>query len=421
MPRTVPIPPPPLKAPALETWTLRLRTITPMFGGSATPRQVDPEHPVRAASVRGHLRFWWRATAGAQYATPGELFKAEEAIWGSVQQYGKVAIKVYVTSTGDKKPCAVFPEGKTFPNFGPYPGYALFPFQGKAKKDRRTGTVNIIEPPANCIVGVEFTLKLSFPEELNPQIRDAVSAWVKFGGIGARTRRGCGSIELVGDELNSTETRRLHNNLLTLAPLKVFVGESNSDAVAAWKESVELYKEFRQGKGFARDPGSDPSRPAKLGRSRYPEPDTIRALFPSERWTHNVRHAVSGFPRADLGLPIVFHFQEEGPEDDFILESASASGTRFASPIITKAIDLNGQYVPAIIFLDAPHVWEAGNLAIRLAEEKKGVSQEVSKEQVNLSAEQRQNIPPLQMMGALPIREALIEFVKSEGFKEVRL
>ncbi|MEJ5370335.1 MAG: hypothetical protein WHT08_18655, partial [Bryobacteraceae bacterium] len=80
-----------------------------------------------------------------------------------------------------------------------------------------------------------------------------------------------------------------------------------------------------------------------------------------------------------------------------------------------------GHYVPAIIFLDAPHVWEAGNLAIRLAEEKKGVSKEVSKEQVNLSAEQRQNIPPLQMMGALLIREALTEFVKSEGFKEVRL
>lgn len=134
MPRRISEPAPTLVEPKLNTWTIQLKTITPVFGGSATPREVDTQNPVRPASVRGHFRFWWRATAGARYATPQELFEAEERIWGSAQKQGKVAIKVVATRKGEKKPCAVFPEGKTFPNFDAYPGYALFPFQGKGKK-----------------------------------------------------------------------------------------------------------------------------------------------------------------------------------------------------------------------------------------------------------------------------------------------
>lgn len=417
MPRTIPIPPPEPKTPELTTWTLKLKTITPMFGGSATPREVDPAHPVRAASVRGHLRFWWRATAGAQYASAEELFKAEERIWGSAEKQGKVAIKVVATRTGEKKPCAVFPEGKTFPNFGAYPGYALFPFQGKAKKDKRTGRVDITERPADCLIGIEFTVGLSYPEELDPQIRHAVSAWVKFGGIGARTRRGCGSLELVEECPVPAESQRRYASLITLAPVTCLIGKSGSNSVAAWKEAVELYREFRQGKNFARDPGSDPSKPLKLGRSRYPEADTIRALFTQERWTHRVKHPVRGFPRADLGLPIVFHFQEEGPDEDLTLESASSFGARFASPVITKAVKVEGGYAPAIILLDAPHVWDVGSLVLKLG----GRSVEIPPEQVQLRPEQRQQVPPLKEAQALPIREALIQFAKSRKFVEVRL
>jgi len=89
MPRTIKTPVPTLTEPKLETWTLTLKTITPMFGGSATVREVDEKNPVRAASVRGHLRFWWRATAGAQYSDPKELFKAEEEIWGVQKHTGR--------------------------------------------------------------------------------------------------------------------------------------------------------------------------------------------------------------------------------------------------------------------------------------------------------------------------------------------
>jgi len=122
-------------------------------------------------------------------------------------------------------------------------------------------------------------------------------------------------------------------------------------------------------------------------------------------------HPVSGFPRADLGLPIVFHFIGEG--EDHTLESASSFGTRLASPVITKAVRVDGGYVPAIILLDAPHAWDVGDLKF----EKQG--KKVTRAQVELTLQEREQIPPL--MNGLPIRKALLEFAKSKGFKEVKL
>jgi CRISPR-associated protein Cmr1 len=415
--RTINATAPTLKPPDDTTWTLELRTITPMFGGSATPREVDTDHPVRAASVRGHLRFWWRATAGARYESAKELFEAEEKIWGSAEKPGSVALRVNVTQPGSKKPCAKFPDGKVFPNFGSYPGYALFPFQGKARRDKQSGRITIEEQPADCITSIEFALDLTYPKAIDLEIRNAVWAWVQFGGIGARTRRGCGSLEFVEAYEFSGETRRIHPNLLTLVPVVCLVGESDlDDAVSAWRQAVEVYKEFRQGKGFARNPGSDPQKPAKLGRSKYPEPDSIRALYPHERWTHSAEHPVRGFPRADLGLPIVFHFQEEGPRDEnFTLELNASGQSRFASPVITKPIKVRDGYAPALMLLDSPHVWEMGDLKLSLKRDVR----KLDKAQVGLGPSQLAEIAPL---SGLPIREALIDFAKSKKkFKEVRL
>lgn len=61
---------------------VELAVVTPMFGGGAVPRQTDPDLPIRGASIRGHLRFWWRACMARHYATVDELFAAEAQIWG---------------------------------------------------------------------------------------------------------------------------------------------------------------------------------------------------------------------------------------------------------------------------------------------------------------------------------------------------
>ena len=72
-----------------ETIELELRLITPMFGGGYKAREVDPLQPIRPAAIRGHLRFWWRATAGARYTSVADLHKAETELWGGASKSGR--------------------------------------------------------------------------------------------------------------------------------------------------------------------------------------------------------------------------------------------------------------------------------------------------------------------------------------------
>ena len=68
-----------LLAPRREPlFDLEISVITPLFGGGAEPGVADLLAPVRASSIRGHLRFWWRACKCANFATADELFGAEE-------------------------------------------------------------------------------------------------------------------------------------------------------------------------------------------------------------------------------------------------------------------------------------------------------------------------------------------------------
>jgi CRISPR type III-B/RAMP module RAMP protein Cmr1 len=97
-----------------ETIKLELQLITPMFGGGYKAREVDTVQPIRPAAIRGHLRFWWRATAGAQFGRVDdphkavtELYKVETELWGGASKkdnpaVGKVAIQVQTRSPGEK-------------------------------------------------------------------------------------------------------------------------------------------------------------------------------------------------------------------------------------------------------------------------------------------------------------------------------
>ena len=92
--RTPKIPPPESVEPRhddnLVTETRRYKVITPLFGGGVTPGEADPITTVRATEVRGHLRFWWRATRGGQFNGNLAAMKAEEErIWGSAAAQGK--------------------------------------------------------------------------------------------------------------------------------------------------------------------------------------------------------------------------------------------------------------------------------------------------------------------------------------------
>ena len=59
-----------------------IRLVTPLCGGGVEPGQADPSLPIRGASIRGQLRFWWRTTCGRLLPT-NKMWRREEEIFGS--------------------------------------------------------------------------------------------------------------------------------------------------------------------------------------------------------------------------------------------------------------------------------------------------------------------------------------------------
>jgi CRISPR-associated protein Cmr1 len=381
MPRTPPsIPPPSLGT--LADWQsgprpkplfdAELTVVTPLFGGSARARAVDPHHPVSGKGVRGQLRFWWRACFGPHYATAADLFDAESKLWGRTSGTAGapslVDVMVETVDRGRKTDAYM-------PGAGGFPRSAVYPFQPQ----RRTET-----PGAGYLQGVKFRLTVAPAPGATPtaaqeaQVLAALRAWVAFGGVGARTRRGCGALwcddplvrpqEPVGKWLRqqlapphiATGPRRLL--VPQLSGGVVFVGDKK-DTVGAWTAAVSLMEEFRQGPEVGRRPPKAIRTPP--GTSYWPEPPSVRALqaHPDSRHLKAHPHQIF-FPRADLGLPLNFQQMGDAPR----LEGATDGRQRMASPFIIKPLAISEkQAVPLVLLLNAPHVWDAGTPGVRLA------------------------------------------------------
>lgn len=385
--------PPTVSIPTLnfqppKSFIVNLQTITPMFGGSASTREVDTEHPVRAASVRGQLRFWWRATAGAQYQSAEKLFEEESKIWGNTKKPGVVRVEILNQKADPPR----------VPQLARELTYATFPFQEQRASPTSLGVA------AGKATSASFILCLTCSPDHLPQVKTAVQAWVMFGGIGSRTRRGCGSLRVTDGVLPPLTFSGKGAQMLTTLPGVFYQGKVENDPLRTWEQAVRVYKEFRQ----QRNAGQERNRP---GRSHWPEPDSLRRMTRRAAPNHEPSHTVTGYPRADLGLPIIFHFKDRGDPSDQTLQGSTKGQERFASPVITKAQAVAGGYAPIIMILDAPHVWEGGGVGFRKGDD-------LSRQQLELTPAERHDVRPL---SGKPIREALADFVQQSGFSEVKL
>lgn len=389
---------------------IELAVVTPMFGGGAVPREADPLLPVRGAAVRGHLRFWWRACHAHLFADAEALFARESAIWGAAGKAGTaegpsaIQVEISITNPGQPRPYRPWYDGKDKhgqPQWKrrktDYPDYALFPFFGTPRHGFDFEAWR--PPPATPVVGVQFQLRLkasvgsgvqrlSF-DELQQAAERAVAAWVLFGGLGARTRRGCGSLQCTTDDvrfrprterpaasdaehwtqvapdlwLRTLIDRQVGVTTLRSARLqaaRAIASAPTADVVGAWKTAVELMQAFRQDVGVGRNAGKDSSN--RPGMSRWPEPYSVRNIWPGLDEKHNTEThpTVTFFPRADLGLPIVV--QQLGPEPFPTLQGVGSGASRMASPIILKALSISDDHhVPFALVLNAPHVWDRGS------------------------------------------------------------
>ncbi len=346
---------------------LHCTLVTPLYGGGVRAGEVDEQMPIRATGIRGQLRFWWRKAHRSQFlqsdgkSTDWEkMFAAERSLWGGIGDSAdnvvssKVLVCVRDLKINDKKAQAAEYEQRpgrgfnSFPNWKPWAGgklggYALFPAQGKANRG------GVVRPPAFLFkpMSLSWVLRIQFrdetTEEERVQVRTALRWWASFGGVGARTRRGLGAVQV--EALDPVRLEEVKAQGYTLVRQD---GSKTRDALEAWKAALESLQTFRQGKGFARNPGQVPDRP---GRSRWPEPDAIRRITGAHAHHHTPEHPAGDlFPRAQFGLPIIFHFKDTGEPDDHTLQPEGAE--RMASPVILRPYrDEEGMWHAAALYM----------------------------------------------------------------------
>lgn len=158
----------------MTVYNFRLRLVSPAFiAGSDKNR---PE--MRAASVRGQLRYWLRALAGAYQATPGDVWQRESRVFGSTEGGSAVAVRVYrdtPAKSGD---------------------YAMLPHR---HNEGRRGLS--IQKALNA--GQLFDLQLVTRPgvDLPVDAFNALRLWSLLGGIGRRSRRMFGAVQITTEDV----------------------------------------------------------------------------------------------------------------------------------------------------------------------------------------------------------------------------
>jgi CRISPR-associated protein Cmr1 len=182
----------------MERETLQVEFVTPCFLGGASQGAEW-----RAASIRGELRWWFRAVAGAELGLE-EVRKAEAAIFGSTERQAQLRIR----ALGGPAPVS-HPFGQ-----GRNPDWLAAAYGAPSEEARLAIRSNPIHylgygpidrgemkreylPP-----GASATIELRWGpgtlEEKNQKLFEkALWAWLNLGGIGGRSRRGFGSLRLL--------------------------------------------------------------------------------------------------------------------------------------------------------------------------------------------------------------------------------
>jgi CRISPR-associated protein Cmr1 len=470
----------PPEVPGGGAWRCRLEltNVTPILGGGVEAFEPDSVDFARVPSIRGQLRRWWRALYRRPKESAEELFLREAQLWGAVDlpeqgEKPRALRSRVVVGTEVIDPGKLGPAGwheydtrnnrhKTLPKWalGSKLAYALFPLQC-AKEEReaygrrqdmptrsvRTGlrfrvTVTVVRPRPGQDVDSE-ALRRAHSESVR-QVLGALWAWIHFGGLGARTRRGFGALVTGGghelgrfDGLDVPLWCRLFEGPGeqgigswlddfasaaapeggTFWPPSLWVGSSRPSAGAAHEELVDLLRTFRQGPGVGRDPGD-----RSPGQSRWPEPHLLRTLHdPQARYEHPPPRGLQeliakdemGAPRAAFGLPIQFHFKDRGDAQADATLLPPEGAERLPSPLILRPFRKPGGFLPAFLILRTAGPDRFGKVRIEFSSGKEKAAR------IHAAGGAR---PPIAQLLASTRGDALAAFTRwleGKGFRQV--
>jgi CRISPR-associated protein Cmr1 len=347
--------------------TFTLETVTPLFVAGADQQRAE----LRAPSFRGEMRYWLRALLGGLYGTDTDglkkVWKEEQSVFGTTDHGSAVMIRLEVDGLGEpetfeREPAQRDARGQRQPTGRDYLFWSMAQMGRDAVKRQ-------YYPPDRT-----FTLTLSLRGQDRTPLNKAVAAlWLLtyLGSIGARSRRGAGSLSVTGVEgwdhtLLSFQTpataqefqaflhRELHKarSLFPAPAASVPAQPPYFDVLAPTRELSRLWVVYHT-------PPWINFRPAleALGASmrdfrsrRPPDHDNVA------RWLTG-RATPPTVERAVFGLPLPFRYSNGGPSG--VVQSANREHEerdRRASPVLLRVAKLGGpapQYVGVVVLFQA--------------------------------------------------------------------
>ncbi len=150
--------------------TVQLETVTPLFLGGADPRS-EPE--LRPPAFRGAMRYWFRAALGGVIGDSNldGLRRLEREVFGDAEYGSPIAIQVRQASLKPAK-------------------YSILPHKTSS------GSRNAFKPKQQFEVILRTTRPADPLVVVNACMAFNLAIWL--GGLGLRSRRGAGSLGVVG-------------------------------------------------------------------------------------------------------------------------------------------------------------------------------------------------------------------------------
>lgn len=334
---------------------VELETVTPLFLGGSDPKNDPPE--LRVPSIRGALRYWLRALLGGLVGDSDLtlLKSAEDAVFGSTEA-GASAIVLGVQHNGlniqtyQKRRAHQDEQGRYKPEGLDYLFWSLGE-SGNKERDNWQPARQYIEPGTRFVLKMKPRLGIEDAEEKLRQAGAALWLLVQLGALGARSRRGAGSLvachasgaqELPEFKPPSSARElqtQIENGLKQICALVSRSGSCSSPSsfdvlapelcrcwVIAEKQPWASYQSALDGIG---------AQMRDFRGYRRPDHDTVRGWMELGRTPPTVE-------RAAFGLPLPFRYSRGGPFD--VVQGQKHD--RRSSPLWLHVTRLsNGRYV----------------------------------------------------------------------------
>jgi CRISPR-associated protein Cmr1 len=190
---------------AIDVIEAHYRVVTPMLCGGAEPEKAE----LRLPSFKGVLRWWWRALAWPRFDCDLKQIKQqEETFFGSPGAASRVVMRF--TAPAEWKPLEKskvlsYANGKVVGEGARYFGYGVM--EAFASKQRRTEAGQLSR---GCLLApFDFSIELRcyrVGAEARNLLTDALVALGLLGGMGAKSRKGYGSLVLTELKRNGSST-----------------------------------------------------------------------------------------------------------------------------------------------------------------------------------------------------------------------